>query len=71
MSSDQDRATGLLKAHRLTGSRGYPWWGMQGGEASLPAGGLAVERRLKEIVSKRGQGAGCPRTNPRGFLGER
>ena len=44
---------------------------MQGGEASLHAGGLAVERRLKEIVSKRGQGAGCPRTNPRGFLGER
>jgi hypothetical protein len=37
----------------------------------LPAGGLAVERCLKEIVSKRGQRAGCPLTNPRGFRGER
>jgi hypothetical protein len=33
----------------------------------LPAGGLAVERYLKEHVSKRGRPAGCPLTNPRGL----
>ncbi|AMV19457.1 hypothetical protein VT03_16305 [Planctomyces sp. SH-PL14] len=43
---------------------------MQGGNALLPAGGLAVERFLKEVVSKRGRGAGCPLTNPRGFQSE-
>ena len=47
------------------GPGGHPWWGMQGGNAPLPAGGLAVERCLKEHLSKRGQCAGCPLTNPR------
>ncbi|AMV21274.1 hypothetical protein VT03_25455 [Planctomyces sp. SH-PL14] len=27
---------------------GAPWWGVQRGNAPLPAGGLAVERCLKE-----------------------
>jgi len=40
---------------------------MQGGDALLPAGGLAVERCLKEDVSKRGQRAVCPLTNPWGL----
>ena len=44
---------------------------MQGGNALLPAGGLAVVRHLKEIVSKRGQGAVCPHMNQRGFQSER
>ncbi|AMV18721.1 hypothetical protein VT03_12560 [Planctomyces sp. SH-PL14] len=58
--------------HRASkpGSRGYPWWGVQRGNAPLPAGGLAVERYLKEHVSKRGHGAVCPLTNPRGFQNE-
>ncbi|AMV20000.1 hypothetical protein VT03_19030 [Planctomyces sp. SH-PL14] len=47
--------------------QGHPWWGMQGGNALLPAGGLAVERCLKEFVSKRGQRAVCPLTNRRGL----
>ncbi|AMV19941.1 hypothetical protein VT03_18735 [Planctomyces sp. SH-PL14] len=37
----------------------------------MPAGGLAVERCLKEIVSKRGHRTVCPLTNPQGFQGER
>ncbi|AMV21002.1 hypothetical protein VT03_24075 [Planctomyces sp. SH-PL14] len=49
---------------------GAPWWGMQGGNALLPAGGLAVERCLKECVSKRGHRAGCPLTNPLGLQSE-
>ena len=53
------------------GSRGYPWSGMQGGDAPLPAGGLAVGRCLKECVSKRGQRVVCPLTNPRGLQFER
>jgi len=32
----------------------------------LPAGGLAVERCLKEHVSKRGHRAVCPLANPLG-----
>ena len=44
---------------------------MQGGEALLPAGGLAVERCLMELVSKRGHRAVCPLTNPRGLRSER
>ena len=32
--------------------------------APLPAGGLAVERCLKERVSKREQRVVCPLTNP-------
>ncbi|AMV18490.1 hypothetical protein VT03_11405 [Planctomyces sp. SH-PL14] len=47
---------------------GGPWWGVQRGLCCflgppLPAGGLAVERCLKEGVSKRGQRAGCPLTS--------
>ena len=49
---------------------GGPWWGMQGGHAPLPAGGLAVERCLKERVSKLGQRVVCPLTNPRGLQSE-
>ena len=30
----------------------------------MPAGGLAVERCLKEGVSRRGHRVGCPLTNP-------
>ena len=45
---------GLIPAPPKPASRGYPWWGMQGGNAPLPAGGLAVEHCLKEGVSKRG-----------------
>ena len=37
----------------------------------MPAGGLAVERCLKEIVSRRGRHTGCPLTNPRGLRSER
>ncbi|AMV19482.1 hypothetical protein VT03_16430 [Planctomyces sp. SH-PL14] len=37
---------------------------MQGGNALLPAGGLAVERCLKEGVSKRGHRTGCPPHQP-------
>ena len=37
----------------------------------MPAGGLAVERCLKEIVFKRGHRVGCPLTNPLGFQSER
>jgi len=51
--------------------QGLPWWGVQRGNAPLPAGGLAVERCLKERVSKRGHGVGCPLTNPRGLQSER
>ncbi|AMV19032.1 hypothetical protein VT03_14170 [Planctomyces sp. SH-PL14] len=61
----------LVPAPPRLGSRGYPWWGMQGGNAPLPAGGLAVERCLKEPVSKRGHRAVCPPTNTLGFQGER
>jgi len=50
---------------------GAPWWGMQGGDAPLPAGGLAVERCLKESVSERGRRAGCPQINPPGSQSER
>ncbi len=49
---------------------GAPWWGVQRGLCCfgpLPAGGLAVERCLKEGVSRCGQRAGCPLTNPRGL----
>ena len=37
----------------------------------MPAGGLAVERCLKELVSKRGHSAVCPLTNPRELQSER
>ena len=37
----------------------------------MPAGGLAVERYLKESVSKRGHRVVCPLTNPRGLQSER
>ncbi len=39
--------------------------------AHLPAGGLAVERCLKECVSKRGQRVVCPSPNPRGLRSQR
>ena len=41
-----------------------------GKESPLHAGGLAVERRLKEVVSKRGRRAACPLTDPRGLKSE-
>ncbi|AMV19123.1 hypothetical protein VT03_14630 [Planctomyces sp. SH-PL14] len=53
--------------HRV---QGHPGQGVQGEEFPLPAGGLAVERYLKEPVSKRGRRAGCPLTNPRGLQSE-
>ena len=33
----------------------------------MPAGGLAVERCLKEFVSKRGHRVGCPTHQPAGI----
>ena len=37
----------------------------------MPAGGLAVERCLKECVSKRGGRVVCPYTTPRGSQSQR
>ncbi|AMV22101.1 hypothetical protein VT03_29630 [Planctomyces sp. SH-PL14] len=55
--------------------QGHPGGGCKGAcvvfLALLPAGGLAVERCLKEMVSKRGQRAVCPHINPPGFRSER
>ncbi|AMV22716.1 hypothetical protein VT03_32780 [Planctomyces sp. SH-PL14] len=47
--------------------QGAPWWGVQRGNAPLPAGGPLVERYLKEGVSKRGRRVVCPLTNPPGL----
>ncbi|AMV22736.1 hypothetical protein VT03_32880 [Planctomyces sp. SH-PL14] len=59
-------------AHRVQGHPGgkcrgacVVFWG------PLPAGGLTVERCLKENVSKRGDRAGCSLTHPRGLQSKR
>ncbi|AMV17797.1 hypothetical protein VT03_07885 [Planctomyces sp. SH-PL14] len=44
---------------------------MQGGNALLPAGGLAVGNCLKESVSKREHRVVCPHINRRGLQSER
>ncbi len=51
---------------RPTGSR-HPGRGVQGAECPLPAGGLSPSRTVEECVSKRGQRAVCPLTNPPGL----
>ncbi len=68
------RPNTVQEADSRAGSRGTLVGSAEGAcvvFGSLPAGGLAVGRCLKECVSKRGQRAGCPLTNPRGFQGER
>ena len=54
--------------------QGHPGGGCKGAcvvfLASLPAGGLAVERCQKESVSKRGHRCVCPPTNTLRFQGE-
>ncbi|AMV20640.1 hypothetical protein VT03_22260 [Planctomyces sp. SH-PL14] len=40
--------------------QGDPGRGVQGAECPLPAGGLAVESCLKELLFKRETGVGCP-----------
>ncbi|AMV17898.1 hypothetical protein VT03_08390 [Planctomyces sp. SH-PL14] len=55
-------------SHRV---QGHPGQGVQGAECPLPAGGLAVERCLKERVSRRGHRAVCPSPKTRGLQSER
>jgi len=71
MEGPHANGTWQTERHQLNRVQGDPGGGMQGGNALLPAGGLAIENCLKEDVSKRGRRAGCPITNPRGIQSER